>query len=203
MHPDLLFTAFGAYELSRVTLPDGASVWGPNWYMFADSDSWQGLIDDRVTKLNLGDLGGIDFDLFWHCYGPGSMAAFAVYEGNDLVALSTVTDRGTPFMEIGVDVVQGAQSSGLGLAVVSAAGNWIIEQGGLPLATVAPFNVPSTRTLRRAGLEYGMTEMSAVEGPFRVPPQPMGRPLPDADIYDYYPDWAMNKGIRPRSELRG
>ncbi|MDP6823647.1 MAG: hypothetical protein QF554_10180 [Dehalococcoidia bacterium] len=28
MHPDLLFTPFGAYELSRVTLPDGISVWG-------------------------------------------------------------------------------------------------------------------------------------------------------------------------------
>lgn len=201
MHPDLLFTAFGAYELSRVTLPDGVSVWGPNWYMFADSDSWKGQVDARVTELTAGDLEGIDFELFWHCYGPGSQAAFAVYEGDQLTALATVKDRGQPFMEIGVDVIQGVQSSGLGLAVVSAAGSWILEQGRLPLATVAPFNVPSTRTLRRAGLEYGMTEMSGMDGPFMVPPQPMGTPMPDVDIYDYYPDWAMNKGIRPRAEL--
>ncbi|MDP6823646.1 MAG: hypothetical protein QF554_10175 [Dehalococcoidia bacterium] len=151
--------------------------------------------------LATDELAEVDFELFWHCFGPGSLASFGVYRGVEMVALATVKERGRPFMEIGVDVVQGVQASGLGSAVVSAAGTWILEQGWFPLATVAPFNVPSTRTLRRVGLEYGMTEMSGVAGPFRVPPQPIGRPLPNTDIYDYYPDWAMNRGIRPRSEM--
>ena len=201
VHPDLLFTPFGAYELSRATLPYEVSVWGPNWFLFADAGSWRGRADDRVRPLTADELSAVDFDLFWHCYGPGSIAAFGVYQGDDLIALSTVKDQGDPFMEIGVDVSRDAQASGLGSAVVSAAGAWILEQGRLPMATVAPFNVPSTRTLRRVGLEYGMTEMIGVNGPFRVPPQPMGRPLPDAEIYDYYPDWAMNRDIRPRTEM--
>jgi len=201
MHPDLLFTPFGAYELSRVTLPHQMSVWGPNWYMFADSESWRGRVDDRVAELSTARLDEVDFELFWHCYGPGSLAAFAVHQGDRLIALATVKDRGEPFMEIGVDVLQGVQASGLGSAVVSAAGTWVLEQGRLPIATVAPFNVPSTRTLRRVGLEYGMTEMTGVDGPFQVPPQPIGTPLPDAEIYDYYPDWAMNRSIRPNSDL--
>lgn len=200
MHPDLLFTVFGAYELSRVTLPDGFAVWGPNWYMFSDRDSWHGRADGRVTRLESTTLGEIDFELFWHCFGPDSLAAFAVYEDGELSALATVKGRGEPFMEIGVDVVKSAQASGLGMAVVSAAGDWILEQGRLPMATVAPFNVPSTRTLRRVGLEYGMTEMSTAAGPFRVPPQPMGRPAPGVEIFNYYPDWAMNQEIRPRPE---
>jgi hypothetical protein len=201
VHPDLLFTPFGAYELSRVTLPHEVSVWGPTWFLFADAVSWRGRTDDRVRALAADELSAVDFDLFWHCYGPGSVAAFGIYQGGNLVSLATVKDQGDPFMEIGVDVSRHAQSSGLGSAVVATAGTWILEQGWLPLATVAPFNVPSTRTLRRVGLGYGMTEMIGVDGPFRVPPQPMGRPLPGADIYDYYPDWAMNTGIRPRTEI--
>lgn len=201
VHPDLLFTPFGAYELSRVTLPHEVSVWGPTWFLFADAVSWRGRADERVRALAADELSAVDFDLFWHCYGPGSVAAFGIYQGGNLVSLATVKDQGDPFMEIGVDVSRDAQSSGLGSAVVATAGTWILEQGRLPLATVAPFNVPSTRTLRRVGLGYGMTEMIGVDGPFRVPPQPMGRPLPDADIYDYYPDWAMNTGIRPRTEM--
>ncbi|MDA1257914.1 MAG: GNAT family N-acetyltransferase [Chloroflexi bacterium] len=201
LHPDLLFTPFGSFELSRITLPDGVSVWGPNWYLMADSDSWPRLSDDRARAVTSVELAEVDFDLFWHCFGAGSLAAFGVFQEGNLVALSTVKDRGEPFMEIGVDVAPGAQSSGLGRAVVSAAGTWILEQGRLPLATVAPFNVPSTRTLRRVGLEYAFTEMSGVAGPFRMPPQPIGRPLPDAELYDYYPAWAMNRDIRPRSDL--
>ncbi len=205
LHPDLLFTAFGSFELSRVTIPDGVSVWGPNWYLFADAGSWRGRADTRVVALSADQLLQVDFELFWHCV-PGSLAAFGVYAGSGknagepLAALATVKDRGRPFMEIGVDVAPDAKASGLGTAVVSAAGTWILDQGWLPLATVAPFNVPSTRTLRRVGLEYGFTEMSGVPGPFRVPPQPIGRPLPEIEIYDYYPAWAMNRDIHPRSE---
>lgn len=209
LHPDLLFTPFGSFELSRVTIPDGVSVWGPNWYLFGDPESWPAPADNRVVALTADELSEVDFELFWHCVGPGSLAAFGVYsrfgtnKGETLAALATVKDRGRPFMEIGVDVAPDAQASGLGSAVVSATGKWILEQGRLPLATVAPFNVPSTRTLRRVGLEYGFTEMSGVPGPFRVPPQPIGRPLPDVDVYDYYPAWAMNRDIRPRPETQG
>ena len=55
------------------------------------------------------------------------------------------------------------------------------------MASVGPPNIPSARTLRSVGLRYLMSDMRGVEGPFRAPPQPMGRPYPGAPIYDSYP----------------
>ena len=40
MHPDLLFSTFGAYELARVTQPDGESAWGPVFFFFGDASTW-------------------------------------------------------------------------------------------------------------------------------------------------------------------
>ena len=77
-------------------------------------------------------------------------------------------------------------------------GDWIIGNGGIPMATVGPFNAPSVRTLRAVGLRYAFTTSVAMEGPFRIPPQMLGSPLPDAEVYDFYPRWAMNRKIRPR-----
>ena len=69
---------------------------------------------------------------------------------------------------------------------------------GFVMAMVGPFNVPSVRTLRAVGLHYAFTTLEAMEGPFRIPPQPLGSPLPDAEVFDYYPRWAMNRKIKPR-----
>ena len=97
-----------------------------------------------------------------------------------------------------MDVIPQAKGRGLGRAVVAAAANWIIGNGGIPMATVGPFNVPSVRTLRAVGLRYAFTTSVTMEGPFRIPPQMLGSPLPDAEVYDYYPRWAMNRKIRPK-----
>ena len=100
--------------------------------------------------------------------------------------------------DIGIDALHGSQSRGLGSAVFSAAGNWVLEQGGIPFATAAPWNVPSTRTLRKLGMKYVYSAMFGQTGPFLAPPQPFGQPLPGRPIYNYYPDWAMNKGIHEK-----
>ena len=97
-----------------------------------------------------------------------------------------------------MDVLADARGTGFGRAVVSAAGRWILDQGRLVMASTAPFNVPSARTLRSAGLQYGFTAMLGRPGVLKVPPQPLGLPYPGADVHNLYPDWAMNKDIRPR-----
>ena len=30
---------------------------------------------------------------------------------------------------------------------------------------------------------------------FAVPPQPLGKPSPNIDVNDYYPEWAKNQNI--------
>ena len=62
------------------------------------------------------------------------------------------------------------------------------------------FNVPSARTLRSVGLQYAFMDMRVLPGPFKVPAQPLGRPYPGAQVYDYYPRWAMNQDISPKPD---
>lgn len=200
LHPDLLFSIFGAYELSRVTLGDEVAVWGPVPSYVADETTWRPVDDARPVKLSDSQLAEVDFQVFWHCTGTGPevLAHFGIYENGQLVGLSSVSYLGHNIYEIGIDALQGLQSRGLGSAVVSAAGNWIFDQGGFPFATAAPWNVPSTRTIRKLGMKYVYSAMIGQNGPFLAPPQPFGQPLPGRAIYNFYPSWAMNKEIREK-----
>ena len=195
---DLLFSTFGAYELGRVTLPDEVGVWGPVFYLFADESTWQPAEGHDVVRLDRSQLDAVDGDLYWHSFPQGSIGSFGIYEEDRLVALASVRDDGDPVWEIGMDVIRDTRGRGLGRAVVSAAAKWVLESGKLVLATTAAFNVPSARTLRSAGLRYVFSSMVSQDGEFKIPPQPLGRPYASAEVYDYYPRWAMNQDIQPR-----
>ena len=202
LSPDELFTVFGAYELARVTLPRGMGVFGPSWYLAADGDSFIPAGDTRPVQLAREDLAAtVDSSVFWHCPLQQAAVAHAIFEENRLTALATTRSLGDLVFEIGVDVAPMAKSQGLGRAVVSAAGEWILRQGGLILAVSAPWNVPSVRTMRSLGLLLVLTDLDSMPAPFRLPPQPLGVPHPGAQVYDYYPAWAMNSAIRPADEI--
>lgn len=200
LHPDLLFSLFGAYELSRVTLADGVYVWGPVPAYAADESTWRPIDDDRTAQLSESQVSDVDFELFWHCTGGDRdvQAHFGIYEDGRLVGLSSVADQGHNIYDIGIDTLQVLQGRGIGSAVVSAAGNWILEQGGIPFATAAPWNAPSTRTLRKLGMRYVYSKMIGQPGPFMAPPQPFGQAVPGQPIYNFYPSWAMNKEIQEK-----
>ena len=194
---DLLFSELGAYDLARVTLPDGVGIWGPVWYFFADEACWQPYDDDRPVHLSPSDLTNVDYNLFWHC-SPNSLAGFGIIDGDQLIALATVWDSGDPMWEIGMDVVADAKLRGLGRTVVSAATKWILNNGKLALATTSPLNVPSARTLRSVGLRHVFTAMNGTEGIMHIGPQTLGLPYPSAEVHNLYPEWAMNKNIFPK-----
>ena len=195
--PDLLYSTFGAYELTRVTLPDGVGVWGPSWYLFADKDSPRPTKDERVVEISPAALAGIDFSLYWHCQAD-SLAGFAVYEGDRMVGLATVWDHGGDVWEVGMDVLADARGGGLGRAIVSAGVEWILDSGHIAMASTAAFNVPSARTLRASGLRYVFSSLHGTEGIMNLPPQPLGLPFKGATVHNLYPEWAMNKDIQPR-----
>jgi GNAT superfamily N-acetyltransferase len=197
LHPDLMFSVLGMYELSRVTLPGGVAVWGPIPNYVADEISWRPAADERPARMTDSQLNAVDWPVFWHCDSK-AIGAFGVYESGRLAAMATVADHGDSIWEIGVDVVPDAKSRGLGRAVVSAAGNWVLQNGKTVHATAGMWNVPSSRTLRSLGMEYVFSAMVGRPGPFKVPPQPLGKPLPSAEVHDQYPRWAMNQEIRPR-----
>lgn len=200
IHPDLLFSIAGTYELSRVTLPDGVAIWGPVPCYVADKSTWKSVNDPRVFKLSEAQVAEIDWKIFWHCAGSESLAHFGIYEDEHLVALSSIIDKGFDVYEIGVDTVQGSQRRGLGTAVVGAAGDWILEQGATPFASAAAWNIASGRNLRKLGLVYTYSALISWEGQFMVPPQPIGQPLPGHPVYNKYPRWAMNKDILEKPE---
>ncbi|MCH7734007.1 MAG: GNAT family N-acetyltransferase [Chloroflexi bacterium] len=196
LHADLLFSIVGAYELSRVTLPDDVAVWGPIPGYVADGTTWISADDDRPVRLTQEQVGEIDWSLFWHSGGPNSLAHFGIYQNGRLIALSSLSDQGHNIWEIGVDVAPDLKARGLGTAVVGAAGDFALTEGAVLYASAALWNVPSGRSLRRMGMRYTYSAMLGRPGPFLVPPQPIGEPLPGTPLYDYYPRWAMNKGIR-------
>ncbi len=197
LHRDLIFSQFGTYELARVTLPLGITIWGPSFFLFGDETTVKPAEDERVVQVGAAELAEVDYSIFWHCQ-QDALAGFAVYEGDDLAALATVTDHGDPVWEIGMETHPSAQGRGLGRGVVNAAANWILQNDKIALATVGTFNIPSARTLRSVGLRYAFMVVEGRPGPFMVPPQPLGSPRFGETLYDYYPDWAINKDILPR-----
>lgn len=203
-HAEMLFSVFGAYELARVTQPDGYSAWGPVFFFFGDASTWKDPRDPRVVRLSEDDLAAVDYARFWHCYSGEAHDGFGVMEDGELVALAAVIHYGKGVEEIGMDVMPEARGRGVGRAVVGAAGTAIIERGNLALATTSPWNVPSARTLRSAGFRYSYSQMMAFDmfdGAFPMPAQPLGRPYPGARMVNYYPHWAMNQDVEPRPDM--
>lgn len=200
LHPDQLFSVLGMYELSRASLPQGFAVWGPVPNYVADRASWRPRTNHRAIILPSEGLPGIDRTTFWHCNTGNPIAAFGIYDAARLVALATVTDHGHAIAEIGVDVAPDHKGRGLGRSVISAAGNWILDHNLTIHATVAFWNVPSSRTMLSLGLRYVFTSMHGRPGVFRVPPQSLGSPLPGTEVFDAYPRWAMNGSIRPNPD---
>jgi GNAT superfamily N-acetyltransferase len=194
--PDELFSVFGCYQLARFALPQGVGLFGPSWYYVGDEETFEDPADKRVCQLSPAKLKkDLDAKIFWHCFGTEAIAGFGIVEDGKLVALATVRDDFDTLWEIGIDVAPAAKGQGLGRAVMGAAGRWILEQGRLVLATTAPWNVPSARTLRSVGLRCVLSDLTGSVGPFKVQPQPLGLPYPGAQIHNLYPEWAINKQI--------
>ena len=200
MSSDELFSSFGTYELARITLPDGVGIWGPSWYFVGDERCFNTDEDSRPVHLAPDELrASFDSETFWHCFLDKAVVGFGILEEGKAAALATVRPESEGIWIVGVDVVPEVAGSGLGRAVASAACRWIIERGGLILVKTAPWNVPSARLFRSLGLKYVLSDLVGVPGPFRVPPQSLGQPRPDAKLYNYYPAWAMNGQILPKA----
>lgn len=206
IHPDLLFSPLGCYDLNRITLSvpaqnapeQGTGIWGPIPSYVADRSMWRPFYDERPELLSKAQFTDVDFGTFWHCASTGVIAAFGVYEEDALQALATVKDHGNDIWEIGVDVLPAARGNRLGSAVVGAAGDWVLENDHLVYATAAAWNVPSSRNLRTLGMQYACNGMVGLPAPFQQPPQPLGTPLPGARTVNWYPNWAMNGAIEDK-----
>jgi GNAT superfamily N-acetyltransferase len=198
LNPTELFSPFGTYELARFTLPDGLGVWGPTWCYIGDASTLDPATDERVRALTGAERADVDPVHFWHSAPTPDAASFGVFESGRLVAHSVAWPRGDEVWEIGLDALPDAKSKGLGKAVFDAASRWILAHNGLVIATTAPWNVPSVRTLRRCGLRHVLSELRDMPAPMRVPPQTLGAPLPGAELRNYYPDWAQNHDVLPR-----
>ena len=197
---DEIFSTFGSFELSKITLPFGYGVWGPTWFMFTDTFCFDFSKDINVIDINEIEILNIDNKIFWHVAIQESIKSYGVYKNNNLIAVSTVQDRGDDVYEISMDVHPNAQSSGLGKALVSKALNYVISLDKIAMASVGIFNIPSNRTLRSVGMEMLITDMKGLPGDFMIEPQPLGEPAPGYTVLNRYPYWAMNQNIKENFE---
>ena len=198
MDKEMLFSIYGAFELGRVLSKDKIRINGPSYYLFGDRDNCNLEVDPRAFVASREEMESLDKEIFWHCDIDNAVSGLAVKNNGQISALATIVDEGEGVYEIGMEVHRDSQGLGMGKAVVNAAVQWILNVGGIPLATVGPFNVPSARTLRSVGLKYYMMDMSGEFGEFIVPPQALGTPVKNMDIYNLYPDWAMNNLIKSK-----
>ena len=197
---DEIFSTFGSFELSKITLPFGYGVWGPTWFMFTDTFCFDFSKDINVIDINEIEILNIDNKIFWHVAIQESIKSYGVYKNNNLIAVSTVQDRGDDVYEISMDVHPNDQSSGLGKALVSKAVNYVISLDKIAMASVGIFNIPSNRTLRSVGMEMLITDMKGLPGDFMIEPQPLGEPAPGYTVLNRYPYWAMNQNIKENFE---
>ena len=196
-----LFSYLGVFELSRAILPDGFTAWGPYWCFAADAGNLRPVDDSRVRELEPEEVrAAADPKIFWHCFLDEPMLrGFGIFEDERLVSLVTVKQVSDQLLELGADTAPGHKGLGLGRAALSAGSRWILDQGKLALATTSPWNVPSARTIKSIGFANLWSGMIGWAQPLQVPPQVLGSPRPGTLMQDYYPDWATNKDIQPKS----
>ncbi len=198
---DLIFSIYGAYEISRATLPHRFTGWGPYFCMAADEENFRAVEDERPRHLSGDEIRtAADPTIFWHCFVDEAIGGFGIFEDGKLASLASVRVESDELLEIGIDSAPNVQGRGMGRAVASAAGRWILDQDKLVWWTTSTWNVPSSRLSHALGLAHIWSEIIAVPGPFRMPPQPLGAPAPGAEMRQYYPDWAMNRDIKPRQD---
>ena len=129
------------------------------------------------SKLSAEELvETVDHRIFWHCFEDEAMTGFGIFEDGKLASLAAVRAEDDRVWEIGIDTAPEAKGRGLGRAVTSAAGRWILENNRFVFASTAPWNVRSARTLRSVGLQFIMSVMIGMPGPFYAAPQPLGTP---------------------------
>ena len=194
---ELLFSDYGKYEIAEITHKYGYYLWGPSWIMFAEENDWIDIVLHEVEILNTSQIkDSLDVKFFWHNY-LDCLRGFVIKQNDQIIACATLKDVGGGFVEIGVDVDTELNFSGLGSTVYSAAGRWAFDNGYIPFSSVGPWNVPSARTQIKCGMKFIGTDMTSIEQ-FKVPPQTLGTPNDEINIYDYYPKWGFNKKIIKR-----
>ena len=202
MSVEELFSIYGVYEISRVTMQYGFTAWGPYWCYAGDASSMELVKDARVRHLDPDEVkAAADPKVFWHCllHDGEEPEGFGVFESGRLVSLATFRVESEDLLEIGIDSAPDHKGRGLGRAVASAAAREILDRGKLVWWTTSPWNVPSARLAKTIGMHHLWSEMICWEHPLMIPPQPLGSPTPDAPMENYYPDWARNRSIGPRS----
>lgn len=197
LNSQMIFSQFGMYEISRITHPLGYYVWGPSWFMFTEKESWINFNDYKIEILSNEEINNqLDEKIFWH-NSYDCLKGFVIKDQGKIVASATLHDVGDNFVEIGLDTHPDAQLKGLGTNVYSAAGKWAFENNKIPYSSVGPWNIPSTRTQIKCGMKCIGVDMVGIDK-FKLPPQSLGAPSKDIDIYDYYPSWAFNQNINKK-----
>ena len=85
--------------------------------------------DDRPVQPSAEELAEtVNHRIFLNCFEDEAMTGFGIFEHGKLASLAAVRAEDDRVWEIGVDTAPEAEGRGLGRAVVSAVGRWILEK---------------------------------------------------------------------------
>ncbi len=138
-----LFSPFGEAELQRALGPaDGGRL--HHTFHFT-------LINQREFRPYQGDVPTVRLLPADFAVTREDVDAFAVCEDDEAAALTSIRSSVPDYVYIGVETEEGHRRKGLGLAVVSATTDWILQQGAVAHYNTTPHNTASVRLARRLG----------------------------------------------------
>ena len=138
-----LFSPLGVLELRRAMRPGEAENLGQTFHYTVigrqEFRPWPG--QERATCLLPPDF----------TVRREDTDAFAVIEGGERAAVTSIRSPLLRYVYIGVETVEKRRQQGYGLAVVSATADWILREGAVAHYNTRLTNVASLRLARRLG----------------------------------------------------
>ena len=153
-----LFSPFGVAELRRVLLSENIKVKGGSFHYTLNDAQYCRPSGPTETPIRLFDSDAVpppeEFD-------KSFFDGFAVQRAGNRASVAGLPWKSADFVEIAVDTEEEYRGEGYGLAVVTAAVEWILSRGAVAHYPVMPNNVPSVRIARRLGFHVAWQEIYA------------------------------------------
>ena len=168
-----LFSPLGIADLQRVLQPKGIeSLFHGFDYTLTDKRDFRPAVTSYVpVPLTKSDIPSEQFDLRMserkQPVSENFIWAFACYHRNHeatatrlatfgpcCASIAIIIWKDGPVATYGVGTEEGYESQGYGLAVVSAATKWVLEQGEVATYGAYTTNIPSLRIAHRLGFQF-------------------------------------------------
>jgi GNAT superfamily N-acetyltransferase len=164
---DDAFSASTIAGISRVVAPLGQVVYGPNpMYTCSGEDLHEPRAFHPMELVSGSNVHGLyRYPGFVNAlqYDAGhpqpDVLASVAWDGDEPVGIAGASADCDDMWQVGIDVLPGRRSSGVGTALVAHLTRAILDQGRVPYYSTSIANIPSQLLARRVGYRPAWTEI--------------------------------------------